>query len=146
VKTRTVPRTLSDAIRYFSKLDNCKDFIVSRRWPNAITCPQCGSSNVYVDSSRDGWECKTRHPKRKFTLKTGTIFEDSPLSLDKWLVAIWIIANAKGSPSTYEIARTIGVTQKTAWLMMLRIRLATDGAAEKSEPRNTAAVPEDRRS
>jgi transposase-like protein len=82
--------------------------MVSRRWPNGVTCPQCGSDAVYFDSSRNGWECKTRHPKRKFTLKTGTIFEDSALGLDKWLPCVWMIANAKN----------------TAWFMLQRIRLA----------------------
>ncbi len=69
--------------------------MVARRWPDGVTCPVCGSKTVYFDSSRNGWECKTRHPKRKFTLKTGTIFEDSALGLDKWLPAVWMIANMK---------------------------------------------------
>jgi transposase-like protein len=98
--------------------------MVSRRWPNGVTCPQCGSDSVYFDSSRNGWECKTRHPKRKFTLKTGTIFEDSALGLDKWLPCVWLIANAKNGISSHEIKRAIGVTQKTAWFMLQRIRLA----------------------
>jgi transposase-like protein len=98
--------------------------LVSRRWPNGVTCPQCGSKAVYFDSSRNGWECKTRHPKRKFTLKTGTIFEDSALGLDKWLPVVWMIANMKNGVSSHEIARSIGVTQKTAWFMLQRIRLA----------------------
>jgi transposase-like protein len=118
------PRTLVEAIRYFADPANCRDYMVSRRWPNGVTCPQCGSSSVYFDSSRNGWECKTRHPKRKFTLKTGTIFEDSPLGLDKWLPCVWMIANMKNGVSSHEIARSLGVTQKTAWFMLHRIRLA----------------------
>ena len=98
--------------------------MVSRRWPNGVTCPTCGSTSVYFDQSRNGWECKTRHPKRKFTLKTGTIFEDSPLGLDKWLPCVWMIANAKNGVSSWEVHRAIGVTQKTAWFMLQRIRLA----------------------
>ena len=98
--------------------------MVSRRWPNGVTCPQCGSTAVYFDKGRNGWECKTRHPKRKFTLKTGTIFEDSPLGLDKWLPVVWMIANCKNGVSSHEIARAVGVTQKTAWFMLQRIRLA----------------------
>ena len=98
--------------------------MVARRWPNGVTCPTCFSKTVYFDSSRNGWECKTRHPKRKFTLKTGTIFEDSPLGLDKWLPAVWMIANMKNGVSSHELARSLGVTQKTAWFMLHRIRLA----------------------
>ena len=120
----TNPRTLTEAIRYFGSPDNCREYLVSRRWPNGVTCPTCGSKSIYFDSSRNGWECKTRHPKRKFTLKTGTIFEDSPLGLDKWLPAVWMIANMKNGVSSHELARSLGVTQKTAWFMLRRIRLA----------------------
>src|SRR5258708_25922452 len=96
-----------------------------RRWVNGIvTCPVCDSASVYFDASRKGWECKTRHPKRKFTLKTGTVFEDSPLGLDKWLPCVWMIVNMKNGVSSHEIARSLGVTQKTAWFMLQRIRLA----------------------
>jgi transposase-like protein len=119
-----MPKTLTDAIRYFTSPDNCRDYLVARRWPNGITCPECGSKSVYFDRSRNGWECKTRHPKRKFTLKTGTIFEDSPLGLDKWLPCVWMIANMKNGVSSHEIGRSLGVTQKTAWFMLHRIRLA----------------------
>jgi transposase-like protein len=118
------PKTLADAIRFFSTFDNCKDYMVARRWRNGVTCPTCGSKSVYFDASRKGWECKTRHPKRKFTLKTGTIFEDSPLGLDKWLPAVWMIASMKNGVSSHELARSLGVTQKTAWFMLHRIRLA----------------------
>ena len=103
--------------------------MVSRRWPNGVTCPQCGSTSVYFDSSRNGWECKTRHSKRKFTLKTGTIFEDSALGLDKWLPVVWMIANMKNGVSSWEIHRAIGVTQKTAWFMLHRVRLAMQDSA-----------------
>lgn len=118
------PRTLLEAIQHFASPDNCREFMVARRWPNGVTCPQCGSASVYFDKSRNGWECKTRHEKRKFTLKTGTIFEDSPLGLDKWLPAVWMIANMKNGVSSHELARSLGVTQKTAWFMLQRIRLA----------------------
>lgn len=122
--TKVAPRTLLEAVKFFADPVNCREYMVSRRWPNGVTCPQCGSDSVYFDSSRNGWECKTRHPKRKFTLKTGTIFEDSALGLDKWLPCVWLIANAKNGISSHEIARAIGVTQKTAWFMLQRIRLA----------------------
>ena len=119
-----MPKTLLDAVKFFSDPVNCRTYMVYRRWPNGVRCPQCGSESVYFDSSRSGWECKTRHPKRKFTLKTGTIFEDSALGLDKWLPCVWMIANAKNGVSSHEIARALGVTQKTAWFMLQRIRLA----------------------
>lgn len=125
-----MPTTLLQAIRYFASADNCREYLVARRWPNGVVCPQCGSTSVYFDKSRNGWECKTRHPKRKFTLKTGTIFEDSALGLDKWLPCVWIIANAKNGVSSHEIARSLGVTQKTAWFMLQRIRLALQGDTE----------------
>ena len=118
------PTTLTAAIRHFASLENCREYLVSRRWPDGVTCPTCGSDKVYFDSSRPGWECKTRHPKRKFTLKTGTVFEDSALGLDKWLPAVWMIANMRNGVSSHELARSLGVTQKTAWFMLQRIRLA----------------------
>ena len=124
---KALPKTLTDAVRYFASADNCRDYMVGRRWPKGVTCPQCGSTSVYFDQGRNGWECKTRHPKRKFTLKTGTIFEDSPLGLDKWLPAVWMIANCKYGVSSHELARSVGVTQKTAWFMLQRIRLAMQG-------------------
>ena len=120
-------KTLLAAVRYFSTAENCREYLVARRWPNGVICPQCGSKSVYFDKGRNGWECKTRHPKRKFTLKTGTIFEDSPIGFDKWLPVVWMIANCKNGVSSHEIARTIGVTQKTAWFMLQRIRLAMQG-------------------
>ena len=119
-----MPKTLLDAVKYFADADNCREYMVARRWPNGVACPTCGSKTVYFDTSRNGWECKTRHPNRKFTLKTGTIFEDSPLGLDKWLPTVWMIANCKNGVSSHEIARSIGVTQKTAWFMLHRVRLA----------------------
>jgi transposase-like protein len=118
------PSTLLEAVRFFKKPENCKEFMVSRRWPDGVVCPRCGSSSVYFVESRNGWECKTKHPKRTFSLKTGTIFEDSALGLDKWLPCVWLIANAKNGISSHEIARALGVTQKTAWFMLQRIRLA----------------------
>lgn len=122
-----LPKTLIEAVTYFADPDNCREYMVARRWPDGVTCPQCGSKSVYFDRSRNGWECKTRHPQRKFTLKTGTIFEDSPLGLDKWLPAVWMIANCKNGVSSWELHRSVGVTQKTAWFMLHRIRLAMQG-------------------
>jgi transposase-like protein len=118
------PRTLLEAVKFFSDRDNCREYLVARRWPNGVTCPTCGSKAVYFDKTRQGWTCTTKHPLRKFSLKTGTIFEDSPLGLDKWLPTVWMITNCKNGVSSYEIHRAIGVTQKTAWFMLQRIRLA----------------------
>jgi transposase-like protein len=118
------PRTLLEAVKHFADPDNCLEYLVARRWPNGVTCPTCGSDGVYFDKTRQGWICKAKHPKRKFSLKTGTIFEDSPLGLDKWLPTVWMIANCKNGVSSWEIHRAIGVTQKTAWFMLQRIRLA----------------------
>jgi len=123
----SMPTTLLDAVKHFANADNCREYLVWMRWPNGVTCPQCESTSVYFDAARNRWECKTRHPKRTFTLKTGTIFEDSPLGLDKWLPTVWMIANAKNGVSSHEIGRAIGVTQKTAWFMLQRIRLAMQG-------------------
>ena len=103
------PRTLTDAVKYFAVPENCLSYLVARRWPNGVTCPTCGSAGVYFDKTRMGWICKSKHPKRKFSLKTGTIFEDSPLGLDKWLPAIWMIANMKNGVSSHELGRSLGV-------------------------------------
>jgi transposase-like protein len=119
------PQTLLEAIRHFSDPDVCLDFMVSLRWPDGtVKCPTCGSDNVTFMASRRIWQCKTQHPKRQFSVKVGTIFEDSPIGLDKWLAVIWLLANAKNGISSYEVSRDIGVTQKTAWFMQDRIRLA----------------------
>ena len=118
------PQTLIEAIRYFSDPDVCRDFVVSLRWPNGIACPTCGNLDPRFISTRKLWECKSKHPKRQFSVKVGTIFEGSPLGLDKWLATIWMLANSKNGVSSYEIARAIGVTQKSAWFMLHRIRLA----------------------
>jgi transposase-like protein len=124
----TYPKTLTEAIKFFASADNCREYLVARRWPDGVTCPVCGSQTVYFDKGRNGWECKTRHPKRKFTLKTGTIFEDSPLGLDLWLPAVWMIVNMKNGVSSHELARSLGVTQKTAWFMLHRIRTVMQSA------------------
>lgn len=118
------PRTLQQAIVHFSKPENCIAFMVERRWPAGVECPTCGSKEVRFISTRNLWECKTQHAKKQFSVKVGTIFEDSALPLDKWLIAIWMIANCKNGVSSYEIGRAVGVTQKSAWFMLHRIRLA----------------------
>src|SRR5262245_19054884 len=119
-----LPTTLLEAVRYFAKPENCLSYMVATRWPNGVSCPVCGSKRVHFDRTRMAWRCTTKHALRKFTLKTGTIFEDSPIGLDKWLPTVWQIANCKNGISSYEIARALGVTQKTAWFMLHRVRLA----------------------
>jgi len=118
------PKTLQEAIVYFSDPKNCISYLAARRWKDGVVCPTCGSKNVSFLESRGLWQCKTRHPKAQFSIKVGTIFEDSPISLDKWLLAMWQLANCKNGISSYEIHRAIGVSQKTAWFMLQRIRLA----------------------
>src|SRR5271168_1594499 len=118
------PKTLTDAIVYFQNPDNCLDYLAVRRWKNGVTCPTCGRKDVTFLASRRLWQCKTRHPKAQFSIKTGTVLEDSPLGLEKWLPVMWMVANCKNGVSSWEIHRSLGVTQKTAWFMLHRIRLA----------------------
>lgn len=126
------PQTLTEAIRYFQDPDTCLNFVAGFRWPNGVACPTCGSVDVTFLPSRRIWACKTRHPKSQFSVKVGSIFEDSALPLDKWLCAMWLIANAKNGVSSYEIARSVGVSQKSAWFMLHRIRAAMeDGTFNK---------------
>jgi len=118
------PQTLIEAIRYYSDPDVCLDYMVQSRWPNGVACPTCGSTEVSFISTRRIWKCKSKHAKQQFSVKIGTIFEDSPIGLDRWLAAIWMIGNAKNGVSSYELSRALGVTQKSAWFMLHRIRLA----------------------
>ena len=118
------PKTLQAAILYFSDLDVCQDALVSARWPDGVICPTCGSREVGYLANQRRWQCREKHGRRQFSVKVGTIFEDSPVSLSKWFTAIWLIQSAKNGISSYEIKRAIGVTQKTAWFMLHRIRLA----------------------
>src|SRR5438132_829678 len=119
------PQTLQEAIVYFSDPDTCLAAMIRFRWPDGvIKCPTCGSQKIGFIRSRMVWECAEKHAKRQFSVKIGTVMEDSAIKLDKWLVAMWLIANAKNGISSYELARAIGVTQKSAWFMLHRIRLA----------------------
>src|ERR1700693_1548013 len=120
----TEPKTLQQAIVYFSDPERCFQFLKARIFPDGAICPTCQSKDVRFIATRRLWEYKTKHPKRQFSIKVGTIFEDSPISLDKWLTAVWMISNCKNGVSSYEVARAIGVTQKSAWVMMHRIPLA----------------------
>ncbi len=118
------PKSLQEAILYFASPVNCREYLVARRWPEGIICPRCGSKNVLFLEKYNRWECREKHDARQFTLKTGTIFEDSPIGLDKWLTAMWMAVNCKNGVSSWEIHRALKVTQKSAWFMLGRIRLA----------------------
>lgn len=132
MKTQQDPKTLVEAINHFSNADRALQFMIKLRWPNGITCPTCGSEHVKFLASRRVWKCKARHARQQFSVKVGTIMEDSPLGLDKWLPAMWMMVNCKNGISSYEVARSLGVTQKTAWFMLHRLRLATQtGTFEK---------------
>jgi transposase-like protein len=119
------PKSLQEAIVYFANPDNCIDYLAIRRWPDGrVLCPTCGSDKVKFHAERRIWQCSTHHPKRQFSIKVGTVMEDSAIGLDKWLTAAWLITNCKNGISSYEIARDVKVTQKSAWFMLHRIRLA----------------------
>jgi transposase-like protein len=119
------PRTLKDAILYFSDYENCKQFMMDLRWPNGtVRCPHCGSDHVTYLVKARVWKCYSKHQLPRFSLKTGTIFEDSPIGLDKWLTAVWLIVNCRNGVSSYEVHRDLGITQKSAWFMDHRIRFA----------------------
>lgn len=116
------PSNLIEAIRYFADLDVATEFVAKLRWPNGWSCPECGATEFTYVSTRRLWKCKAC--KKQTSVKVGSIFEDSPIALDKWLAAIWVIANSKNGVSSHELARTIGLTQKSAWFVLHRIRLA----------------------
>ncbi|HMG85074.1 MAG TPA: IS1595 family transposase [Terracidiphilus sp.] len=119
------PKTLTEAIRFFENQDNCISFLVEQRWPDGkVKCPTCGRDDVSHVPARRVWQCKTRHPKSQFSIKIGTIMEDSALPVDKWLIVMWMLANCKNGVSSYEIQKAVGVTQKSAWHMLHRCRLA----------------------
>jgi transposase-like protein len=124
-KAMTEPKSLQEAIVYFSNPDNCIDYLAIRRWPNGkVVCPTCGCETVKFSDKRRTWTCAKHHAKREFSIKIGTVMEDSPIPLDKWLTATWMVTNCKNGISSYEIARDVKVTQKSAWFMLHRIRLA----------------------
>ncbi len=120
-----VPQTLIEAVRYFADPRHCREFMIATRWDDGkVRCPHCGSEGVKFMEKWDRYICDQKHPKRQFSLKVGTIFEDSPIGLDKWLPAAWLLTNCKNGISSYELARAIGVTQKAAWHVLHRVREA----------------------
>ena len=126
--TSARPQTLQQAIVFYSNPDNAHADMVRFRWPDGVVkCPTCGSDKVWFTASRRVWQCAEKHLRRQFSVKIGSIMEDSPLGIDKWLIAVWQINNCKNGISSYELARAIGITQKSAWFMLHRIRLAMQG-------------------
>jgi transposase-like protein len=127
---RAQPTTLLEAVIYFDDLDVCTDFVAKLRWPEGPVCPRCGAMEHSYLTTRRVWKCKAC--QKQFSVKLGTIFEDSPLPLTKWLPAVWLIANSKNGISSHELGRALGITQKSTWFMLHRIRLAMQsGTFEK---------------
>jgi transposase-like protein len=127
------PKSLQETIQFFSDFDNCRLFMAALRWPDGLVrCPRCDSDKVvYLEKARVYW-CKGQHDRQKFSLKVGTVFEDSPIPLEKWLPAVWMLVNDKNGISSWELHRALKVTQKTAWFMLHRIRAALkSGGFEK---------------
>ena len=124
MKNKDFPKSFLQAARYFADPDVCVDFVASMRWLDGVVCPHCAGRKVSYLSTRRIWKCMNRDCHKQFSVKTGSVFEDSPLPLDKWLTAVWLIVNCKNGISSNEIARDLSVTQKSAWFMLHRIRLA----------------------
>jgi transposase-like protein len=125
MEQQITPTSLLEAIRYFSDVDVCIEFVASLRWLDGVAqCPHCGGKNAGFLKTRRIWKCRVPECRKQFSVKTGTIFEESPIGLDKWLMAIWLVVNCKNGISSYEIHRDLKVTQKSAWFMLHRIRLA----------------------
>jgi transposase-like protein len=119
------PRSLQEAILHFADFENCKREVMAMRWPDGVvSCPTCGSTRVTYLANARVWKCYEGHARAKFSLKVGTIFEDSPLPLEKWLPALWMVTNCKNGISSYELGRALLITQKSAWFMLSRLRLA----------------------
>src|SRR5687767_10073093 len=103
------PRTLQEAVIFFADKARCNQYMIASRWPDGkVRCPHCDSDHVVYMASVDRWKCYGKHARPQFSLKVGTIFEDSPLPLTKWLPAAWLITNAKNGISSYEIERALG--------------------------------------
>jgi hypothetical protein len=121
------PRTTEEAIALFADPDYCMKYLIFRRWPEGhITCPVCHKSDLTWLAKRRMWECRSKHPQAQFSVRSGTFMEDSRISLGQWLLALWLVCDYNFAISSYEVARRIGITQKSAWLMLKRIRKALD--------------------
>jgi transposase-like protein len=141
--TDTAPKTLREAILFFADYANCRKAVEAIRWPDGVvTCPTCGSEHITHLATQRRFKCYAKHPKAQFSLKVGTIFEDSAIGLEKWLPALWLLTNCKNGISSYELARALGVTQKTAWFMLARLRLALQAGEPTSKLRGNVEVDE----
>jgi transposase-like protein len=136
------PKTLQEAIIYFSDLDTCTTFMAQIRWPKGVTCPYCAGKAVSYLSTRRKWKCMNKVCHKQFSVKVGTVMEDSPITLDKWLAAVWLITNAKNGISSCEIGRALNVTQKSAWFLLHRIRLAMQTGTFETKMRGQVEVDE----
>jgi len=116
------PKSLQEAIIYFSNPDNCVAYITARRWRNGVTCPGCGSDKVKFNPKRRTWQCSTHHAKREFSVKVGTVMEDSHIPLNKWVLAYHLMAASKKGMSAHQLHRMLGVSYKSAWFLAHRIR------------------------
>ena len=118
-----VPKTLLECSRYFAGDPAIAvEFLAAIRWKDGVVCQHCGSKKHSSLKTRRIWKC--RECKKQFSVKAGTVFEDSPIPLDKWMMVVWLVVNCKNGISSWEIHRDLKVTQKTAWFMLHRVRLA----------------------
>ena len=125
LRNMETPKTLLDAVTFFADYENCRKFMIAIRWSDGVVrCPYCDATKLTYLAKARVYRCYGNHPKQKFSLKIGTIFEDSAIGLEKWLPAAWLISNCKNGISSYELARALGVTQKSAWHMLHRLREA----------------------
>lgn len=139
------PKTLEQAIQFFSDPEKCRQFMIAVRWEDGpVRCPRCGSKKVSYLAKARLYRCYGAHPRQKFSLKVGTVFEDSLISLEKWLPALWLLVNSRNEISSYEISRAIGVTQKSAWFMLHRIRLAMQNKSFAKMGNSEAATEVDK--
>ncbi|HXQ23680.1 MAG TPA: IS1595 family transposase [Candidatus Acidoferrales bacterium] len=130
--TTSWPKTLQEAVVYFANIDRAQDFLVAMRWPDGVACPTCGNKELSYVTTRRLWKCRNEHPNQRFSIKKGSIMEDSPIGLDKWMTAMWLLGNCKNGISSYEVARDLKVSQQTAWFMLQRLRLGMQqGSFEK---------------
>lgn len=133
-KANISPRTFQEASENFADPDACVSFMAKLRWPDGVSCPVCEGQAVSFLSTRRMWKCKDKACQKHFSLKLGTVMEDSPISLKRWLQAIWLVANAKKGISSYELHRQLGITQKSAWFLLHRIKLAMQSGSFQQEP------------
>ena len=143
-----LPQTLIDAVRYFSNRERCENLLRDIRWPDGLVkCPHCKSTHVRYMNSVNRWKCYTKHKRPQFSVRTGTIFDESAVPLSKWFVCLYLIVSAKNGIASWEVHRAIGVTQKTAWFMLQRIRAGLktrkrrlEGVVEVRNGKESAAI------